>query len=122
VKHAFLVAAVFLLVFSGLPALACQNCTTYFNYETETWCKTCDTEANCGWFNCWVFQPLPGSDDYCTGDDFGCFTYRRHCASEPQAEMPKRLDESWRLGRVHVYRTPGNGTPSPDAPPLPKRG
>ena len=57
-------------------------------------------------------QPLAGSADYCTGDDGGCFTNGKHCIREPQVEVPERLNETWRLGRVQVYRTTGNGAPS----------
>lgn len=104
----FLVAA-FILVLAAMPASACQSCNQYYNYESQSWCLYCDDGTNCGWFNCWIFQPISGSNDYCTGDDAGCFTTGRHCAHEPQVEMPQHLNEAWRLGRVHVYRAPENG-------------
>jgi hypothetical protein len=96
-------AVVFILL--AVPASACQTCNQYFNYESDSWCLFCD-EANCGWFNCWIIQPIPGSADYCTGDDSGCFTNGKHCAREPLVELPEHLNDKWRLDRVRVYRVP----------------
>lgn len=102
-RKLILCAAFILATSYAVPSMACEECAQYFDYQSLNWCSFCQY-SSCGYFNCEI---LFGS--FCTGDDPSCFEYGGHCSTECDPDDPNscvlhqtRLDESWRLIRVHV--------------------
>lgn len=99
--------AVLLAVLWAAPSQACEDCDEYFDYQSLDWCLNCQDTA-CGFFNCWVQEQNVaggGTQDYCAGDDYGCFENGYACIQEPRdIRLPARLDETWRLARVRVLQ------------------
>ncbi len=101
----FMFLALCIAVVCAIPAEACEDCGSYFDYQSLDWCLYCE-ESNCGYFTCEIREDWFG-DSYCTGDDAGCFTPGYNCPREPRYDvsLPQNLDETWRLSRVRVYKT-----------------
>lgn len=100
-----------ILLFCAVPAEACQECYEYYSDQTLDWCQSC-RYVYCGHETCtiksysWPFSYRT----YCEvlGED--CAEQggidKGWCGTGPveRADLPKRLDETWRLAAVRIYR------------------
>lgn len=105
-----MVFAVCVIASCAMPVQACEDCDSYFEPRSLEWCDYCK-ETHCGYFNCFIKYYEGLGYEYCTGDDPGCFTPGKSCPREPRYETSlPRLNERWRLSRVRVSKTTGDGS------------
>lgn len=109
----FLVVLGFVFIAATIPVAACERCTSYFDYQTGTWCKICEP-SYCGFYACIVRDSNLGFD-YCDsmwdadgGDE--CYTdggvAKGRCGPvrEPMDARvePVTVPSEWRLVRSRI--------------------
>lgn len=109
----FLVALGLVFIAGTIPVAACERCTSYFDYQTDTWCKICEY-SYCGFYSCvvrdsgWGYEYCDSMWDADGGDE--CFTgegvAKGRCGPirEPMDARvkPATAPSEWRLVRSRI--------------------